>query len=152
MMEKKFLDTFASLLLTKWEHMHPTPTPAQRFATLINLMIQAILAQGFRGLLAIPQILQIQRELKTFLEEFEKLAADIQAGRYAPPPHRQPPARQHSPAAPPSSPRRRPRRKALSEPKPFRARPSPLRPPNAAGKQTPHPEKSLAPVAALARP
>ena len=90
--------------------MHRTPTPAQRFATLINLMIQAILAQGFRGLLAIPQILQIQRELKTFLEEFEKLAADIQAGRYAPPPHRPPAVRQQAPA-PPSSPRRRPRHK-----------------------------------------
>jgi hypothetical protein len=132
--------------------MHPTPTPAQRFATLIHLMLQAILAQGFRGLLALPQILRIQRELKTLLQEFEQLVADIQAGRYARP-AANPPIQQPAPPARPASARRRPPRpRVRPRPEKVSARPPPLRPRDPEGHHPPHRAKSLQPGGVPARP
>ncbi len=81
--------------------MHNPSTLAQGVATLIHLMIRAILAQGFRGLRAIPALLQ----LRAALREFESLVASLQAGLLtaaqapsapSPPPSRPDPATSQS--------------------------------------------------------
>jgi hypothetical protein len=76
--------------------MSPPSTPAQGFATLIQLIIRAIRTQGFRGLLAIPAIFW----LRAALRDFETLIADIKAGIPAEPQAPQPEARRKAPVIP----------------------------------------------------
>jgi hypothetical protein len=60
------------------------PAPAERFAALLFWLGQAVVSRGLVGKLAGPLVTLILNRIREIKQRFARLAARIQAGRYAP--------------------------------------------------------------------
>jgi hypothetical protein len=63
---------------------NPPPAPAERFATLLYWLGQAVDTRGVAGRLAVPLVVLILNRISEIKQRFARLAARIGAGRYSP--------------------------------------------------------------------